>query len=467
MSAEGLVALRTALAGRDAWLVGGAPRDRRLGRPVDDLDVVVDGDVRGAARRVAAELRGAVFELSGTHGAWRVLSADRSWHADLSPLHGEGIHADLARRDLTVNAIAEPLDGGDPVDPFGGRADLEAGVLRMVGPASFTDDPLRCVRLPRLGCELGMAPDAATRAAARAAAPGAAGVAQERVFAELKRILVAPAAVAGLEGLLDVGAAAAVLPELEALDGIEQSRFHHRDVLGHTLEVVGACVALEADPARTLGDEALGAQVGALLAEPFADELTRGGALRWACLLHDIAKPATRRDVGGGRVGFPGHDRVGAEASRAILTRLRASERLRAHVALLCREHLRLGFLSHEQPLGRRAVLGYLEACAPAPADVTLLTVCDRLATRGDKAQEAIDRHMALVRTLLADALPWQADPAPAPLVRGDVLARALGVAPGPDLGRLLHEVAAARFAGEVSTPDEAVAHARRVLDDR
>ena len=135
------------------------------------------------------------------------------------------------------------------------------------------------------------------------------------------------------------------------------------------------------------------AQVAAVLAEPLADELTRGEALRWGALLHDVAKPLTRRvRPSDGRVTFIGHDSLGAGVAREILERLRASERLRAHVAALVRHHLTLGFLVHEpQPLARRSVFAYLSQCAPVEVDVTLLSVADRLATRGEGARQSID----------------------------------------------------------------------------
>jgi hypothetical protein len=103
-------------------------------------------------------------------------------------------------------------------------------------------------------------------------------------------------------------------------------------------------------------------------------------------------------------------------------------------------------------------------ATDPLPADVTLLTVADRLATRGDNAGPAIAGHLDVVRTVLPHALAHQRGPAPEPLVRGDDLAGALGIRPGPRLGELLAEIAEARFAGEVGTRDEAVAYARGLL---
>src|ERR1700712_1305264 len=135
--------LREALAGEGRWLVGGALRDRLLGRPTPDLDVVVDGDVRRAARSLGRGAGGASFELSDQFGAWRVVARDRSWQVDITPLQGGSLEADLGARDLTVNAMAEPLAGGDLVDPHGGARDLDHKRLRMVSAEAVGADPPR------------------------------------------------------------------------------------------------------------------------------------------------------------------------------------------------------------------------------------------------------------------------------------------------------------------------------------
>jgi len=458
-------AVREALGDERAWVVGGAVRDRLLGRADadEDVDLVVPDDPRRAARRIARAAGGAAFELSDAFGGWRVVGPGQAWQVDVTPLQGASLAADLAARDLTVNAMAEPLAGGEIVDPHGGREDLAARRLRMVSPEAFAADPLRTLRVARLACELGFAVDPATAAAARAHAEGLGRVSPERVFAELKRIVVADAALDGLAWMDELGLTAVVLPELDALRGVGQNPYHHRDVHGHTLEVLEATIALERDPAATFGDD-LAPAVRALLDEPLADGLTRAGGLRFGALLHDAAKPQTRVELGDGRIGFPGHDAQGAALARDVLARLRASDRLRAYVAALTRHHLDLGFLVHRAPLDRRTVYRYLRDTAPVTVDVTLLSVADRLATRGRNADAAIARHVALARELLAVALADRAAAPVAPLVRGDELARALGIAPGPRLGELLEAIAEARFAGEVATPDEAVALARGLL---
>ncbi len=463
---DALAVARGALAGRnDVHLVGGAVRDRLLGCPLTDLDLVVAGDAREPAQRLARAARGPAFALSDAWGAWRVLAGDRSWQADLTPRRGATVQDDLALRDFTLNAMAEPLAGGERVDPHGGARDLAARRLRMVSPDAFVHDPLRCVRLARLACELELEPEPATVAAAARHAPGLRRVAGERVFAELRRLVSVDRALEGLRLLEAAGATAIVLPELAAMHGVEQTLYHHRDVHDHVLEVLEHVIALEREPGAVLGDDHAG-PVAALLAEPLADELTRGGALRWGALLHDVAKPATQVPLERGGFGFPGHDELGAAMARDVLARLRVSERLRAHVATLARHHLRAGFLVRGAPPDRGAIHDYLAACAPVAADVTLLSVADRLATRGRKADEAIERHLAVARVLLGEALRHHAEGPPAPLLRRDEVAAAAGRAPGPWLGEAMADLARAQFTGTVSTREEALAFARARAGD-
>jgi poly(A) polymerase len=466
VTAEALDVARAALAGEPAWVVGGAVRDALLGREVADLDVVVGGerDVRGAARALSKAAGGPAFELSSEFGAWRVMGPGRRWQVDLTPVQGGSLSEDLARRDFTINAMAQPLAGGEVVDPHGGARDLAARRLRMVSPASFDDDPLRVLRLARFASELDLEPEADTVAAAAARAPRIVEVAAERVFAELKRVIGADRVLDGLALMDRLTLTPHVLPELSDLRGVEQNRYHHLDVYDHTLEVLRETLTLERDPGAVLGED-LAEPIRAFLAQPLADELTRGEALRFGALLHDVAKPETQaRHDDGSILGFPGHADLGAERSRAVLTRLRASERLRAHVALLARHHLGLGYLVHKTPLDRRTIHRYLVRTSPVEVDVSLLSIADRLATRGRKADEAIVKHLDVARVVLPEALGFEAWAAQPPLLRGNELARALGVRPGPELGALLAQLAEARYAGEIGSADEAIALARRLV---
>ncbi|HEX8856710.1 MAG TPA: HD domain-containing protein [Thermoleophilaceae bacterium] len=441
------------------WIVGGTIRDDLLGRSVTDVDLAVEGDPQAVARRVADAAGGALFALSDEFGSWRSIAPDRSWLCDVSPLQGATIEDDLAHRDFTVNAMAVPLAGGEILDPHGGRSDLDAGVLRVLGPQAYEADPLRALRAARLATELPLKLDVETARLTRQAAPRLADVSAERVFAELRRIVIAERVLEGIALAEDLELVPIVLPELTALHGVEQSHFHHLDVHDHTLEVLRQQVWLEDALGEVFPEDA--ERVQAALDEPLANELTRGQALRFAALLHDVGKPATRGELPDGRVSFIGHDRVGAEMVRQIFRRLRASERLSQFVAANTRHHLVLGFLVHERPLSRRAVYRYLTTTEPVEVEVTLLSCADRLATRGKNAEPAIKAHLDLAREVMHDALAWREGGPPELPLRGDELAAEVGIAPGPELGELLALLREARFAGEAGTREEAVELAR------
>jgi poly(A) polymerase len=447
-----------------SWIVGGALRDELLGREVTDIDIAVEGDPELAARELAEAVRGPVFRLSEAFGAWRVVDRGGGRVYDFAPLQGATIEADLRKRDFTVNAMARERDpavhpsidpaAGDLIDPLGGRPDLEARTLRVIGPESYETDPLRPLRLARLAAELGFSPDAETERLTAAAARRVPEASGERIFAELRRLVLAPGAVQGLALADRLGLLHAVLPELSDLHDVEQSQYHHKDVYGHTLEVLERLIEIESEA---------GGELREVLEEPLADELTRGEALRFGALLHDIGKPATHYVREDGRVTFMGHDRLGGEMVRQVCRRLRASERLGRFLEAVTRHHLVLGFLVHERPLDRRAVYRYLKRTSPVEVEVTLLSCADRLATRGENAERAIDAHVELAKELMPAALEWRRAGPPRLPLRGDELARELGIEPGPELGRILAELREAAYAGEIASRDDAVELARRL----
>jgi len=221
--------IREILEGEEAWIVGGAVRDLLLGRPVVDRDVACR-DPRAAARRFAQRHGGAAFPLSEHHGAWRVAEEGAEQTVDFTPLPN-GIEDDLATRDFTFNAIAFPVGGGDPVDPHGGRADLEAGVIRAVSETVFRDDPLRLLRAVRLEDELGFRMDERTESILRSSASLVTRPAGERILAELRRL-----SPAGYRRLDEVGLLEPLGGSLDApLDALDDPDFRLVAIFGERL----------------------------------------------------------------------------------------------------------------------------------------------------------------------------------------------------------------------------------------
>jgi tRNA nucleotidyltransferase/poly(A) polymerase len=205
---------REVLEGQEAWVVGGAVRDELLRRALVDLDIALR-DPKRAARAYARRSGGAPFPLSERHGAWRVALEDGRT-VDFTPLPGR-VEEDLATRDFTINAIARPLGGGEPVDPFGGREDLDAKRLRAVRDTVFEDDPLRLLRAVRLEDELGFRLDGETKRLVREHAGLVTRPAGERIVAELRRL-----SAGGYRRLDDLGLleplGGAITDRLERLD---------------------------------------------------------------------------------------------------------------------------------------------------------------------------------------------------------------------------------------------------------
>jgi hypothetical protein len=180
-----------------------------------------------------------------------------------------------------------------------------------------------------------------------------------------------------------------------------------------------------------------------------------------------VAKPQTRTVTGEGAVKFFGHDVQGARIAREVLGRLHASQALRRFCEVLVREHLRLGFLVRQRPVDRRLVHRYATATRPYVYASIVLSLGDRFATRGERTRlRGLRRHHALAQELAVAYAEYEASPIE-PVIRGDNLARRLGIEPGPVLGELLAAIEEEQAAGTIDSPEEAVEFGRGWLQSR
>ena len=451
-----------ALAGRRSApvLVGGAVRDAWLGRRPPggvDLDVAVPAGALGLARRVAQRLRGAFVPLDPERGTGRAVV--RGVRLDVTDFRGPTLAADLAARDFTVNALAVPLRelvtrGAAPiVDPTGGLADLRARRLRAPDPRVLADDPLRALRGVRLEAALAFRLTRGTAAAIRDVAPALAAVAAERARDELLAVLALPDTARAFRRMDALGLLGVLVREVEPMRATAQPAPHRFPVLEHSFRALaGADRVL----ARLAALVPFGEDLGAHMDEPLGGGVTRGQVLKLAALLHDVAKPETRRVVQG-RVRFFEHDLVGAERARAIGQRLRLPERAVGVLARLVRHHLRPMHLGASGRLTQRARYRFYRDLREDTQDLLLLALADAAAVTGASPLR-VWRRAPLIRDLLSGWQEQQAVEA-APLLRGEDVMHRLGIAPGPAVGRALERVREAQALGRVTTRDEALAY--------
>ncbi len=449
--------------------MGGAVRDACRGsvtaRGGVDVDVTVPRGALDLARRVADRVGGGYLALDPERGAARVVVGTA--RLDITDWRAATLAEDLAARDFTVNALAVPLralvrEGVAPVlDPTGGIDDLAAGRLRPAQASALLDDPLRTLRGVRLEATLGFRLTPPAARAIRDAAPRLAAVSAERQRDELLLLLGLPRAGRALRRLDALGLLSALFPEIEAMRRTAQPRPHRFDVLEHSLRAVDGTDRLLARLA-VLGD--IADDLDAHLAEEVGGGMDRARVLRLGALLHDVAKPETRRVVRG-RVRFFEHDVLGAERARAIGERLRLPGRAVATLERLVRHHLRPMHLAQAGEITHRARYRFFRDLADDSRDLLLLVLVDAAAVAG-ATPLSVWRRSRVVRELMGGWQEQRAAIAALPLLRGEDVMAHFGLPPGPAVGALLHRAREAQALGVVRTRDDALAYLDSSGDD-
>lgn len=477
-----LTAVSDFLSGRvKAYLVGGFIRDTLLGRATADIDIALADDALELAPKLADALGGKFVLLDKQNRICRVVVMDKKaplggrWQLDFTTLKG-GIEPDLGRRDFTIDAIAvdlEEVSGEDAtlIDPFGGQADLEHGVIRAVAETVFEDDAVRLLRAARLAAELGFSLDEPTEALVKSQSQLIANVAGERLREELVRLLTVPHPERFLPHLDELGLITALFPELAKAKGVEQPREHSWNVFDHSLQtVIAVDFILRQGSWQYASDKVLAVVPWSeALAEHFNREVGGGSRrralLKLAALLHDICKPETKAVGEDGRTHFLGHDKLGAGAAADILARLRFSGKEAKLVEIVINYHMRPGQMSQQGLPTLRAIYRYFRDSGEAGIDILFLSLADHLATRGPHLDVAGWReHARMVEYVLEKHFEQQKLVEPARLVDGNDLINIFGLSPGPSIGEILEAVREAQASGELANRPEALDYIRERL---
>ncbi len=449
------LAARFSAAGHSLYLVGGSVRDALLGRLGSDLDFTTDA--RPAT--VEAILRGwadAVWDTGiafGTIGASKggiqceitTYRADRYDRVSRNPevVFGDSVEGDLARRDFTVNAMAVQLplrDHGRFVDPYGGMEALARRELDTPATPeeSFADDPLRMLRAARFISQLGFTVAPRVRAALVAMAGEISRITAERIAAELSKLMLGANPRAGIELMVDTGLAGYVLPEVPAMRLEIDEHHQHKDVYTHSLTVLDQAIALEG------GEPDL--------------------VLRFAALLHDIGKPATRRLEPGGGVSFHHHEVVGAKMARKRLRALRYPSQVVEDVAQLVFLHLRFhGYGGGEWT--DSAVRRYVTDAGELLPRLHKLVRAD-CTTRNRRKAAALQRTYDDLEQRIERIRAEEDLAAVRPDLDGNEIMALLGLKPGPDVGRAWRYLKELRLDRGPLSREEAEAELRRWAEE-
>jgi tRNA nucleotidyltransferase (CCA-adding enzyme) len=454
----GLAKLLEALraAGARPFIVGGAVRDALLGMPFHDFDVEVFGlgeesleallSAHGSVDKVGQSF--AVFKVSGLEGVRGAVDVSLPRRdSKAGPGHrGIAVRGDpqlsleeaARRRDFTINALLLDPWSGEVQDPFGGTRDLEARLLRAVDPETFGDDPLRAIRAVQIAARFSL--EVEPKTAALCAAMSVAELPAERIFGEIEKLLLkAKEPSRGLRLLRDFGLLPKVAPELVPLEKTPQDPEWHPegDVFTHTLLALDQAAGLISDL-----------------------DLPRALTVMLATLCHDLGKPETTK-FEDGRIRSRGHEEAGGPPTVSLLDRWMVFTRdgfdVRAQALALVLNHLKPGQLYDDRErVSDGAIRRLARKCEPAL--LYRVARADCLGRTGSFEPVAMEWFLERVRALEVERRP------PEPFLRGrDVVA--LGVRPGPAVGEVLRAVYERQLDGFVRSSEEALAEARKILN--
>lgn len=434
--------------GYPAYLVGGYVRDRLLARPCKDIDVVCVGSGIRMAEEVAARLhpipRVAVFKRFGTamlrYKSWEIEfvgARKESYRQDSrKPSVEEGsLEDDLHRRDFTINAMAISLnekDFGTLLDPFNGLKDMEERIMRtpLEPGKTFSDDPLRMLRGIRFATQLNftIAPD--TYASITQHHKRLQIISKERISTELNKIILAHQPSLGFRMLFETGLLGQFFPEMVQLHGVETMQGRsHKDNFFHTLQVL--------------------------------DNLSKNTDnlwLRWAAILHDIAKPATKKFDPEAGWTFHGHDAVGANMVPKIFRRLKLPlDNQMRYVQKLVALHLRPISLTKEN-ITDSAIRRLLFDAGEDLDDLMLLCQADITSKNREKVKRYLENYELVMERLKAveeedHIRSWQ------PPVSGELIMETFGITPSREVGIIKNAIKDAILDGDIPNTFDAAYH--------
>lgn len=441
-------------AGHEIALVGGPVRDAFLALPAHDFDLTTSArpDTTEALLDRWGDAVWAVGKAFGTIAARRgdlvvevTTYRQEEYQGDSRKpqvSYGDHLEGDLSRRDFTINACALVLPSLRLVDPFGGLEDLAKGELRTPVSAvqSFDDDPLRIMRAARFAAQLGIDVSWEVMDAMAQMAPRLEIVSAERIRTELERLITSPYPRRGLELMGHTGVCDLVLPELSNLQDTKDEHNRHKDVYEHTLTVLDQAIALETD----------------------ADGPVPGPdfVLRFAAIMHDVGKPATRRFEPDGSVSFHQHDIVGAKMTKKRMRALKFDNQTTADVANLVRLHLRFHGYG-EQSWTDAAVRRYVSDAGPLLERLHRLTRAD-CTTRNRRKFEYLRAAYDDLEARIEALRQQEALDAIRPDLDGKEIMELLDLSPGKDVGRARQYLLDLRMEQGPLGHDQAVAELKK-----
>lgn len=473
----------TALRDPASYAVGGAVRDLLLGREIHDLDIA-SFEAETLSKKIARHLKAKLIVLDDENIVFRmILNSNYKIvrQIDIAQIQGKTIEEDLSRRDFTINAMALSVNGGDLIDPRGGRKDLERKTLRSESEEILRDDPLRILRAFRIAAQLDFKIDQATLQKIKKTRKFIDQPAGERIQSELMALLEIPGSSIWLKVMDEIGALTALFKELGPCRKTAVEYYGKGGVLNHCLETAARADFLlsHLNEVFPMHDQSVQKRLDAEAQKP-----SQRALIVLAALLHDISKPETARFVKG-RLHFFGHDSIGSQKAVRVLEKLRFSKEQISVVKAATLHHLRAGYLAEAPMITERAVYRFFRdvkdhaipvllaswadhaSYLPAKRIPSVLPLCSKNVGQGLASLKPIAlrktvKHLQTVSFLMRRFLDLEKKVVPNPLINGNDVMKILKIVPGPVVGKILEKMREAQATGKIKTREDALIFLKR-----
>jgi len=446
------------------YIVGGTVRDLLLNNFPKDIDLVCK-NAKKLASDIAGQKNAALvpMEKKPDEPCYRIVNRQTPDNfLDIAEMRGETIYEDLKHRDFTINAVAVKINQdcslGEIIDPLNGAGDVTKKLIRIINDKSIVSDPLRILRAIRFSAMPNFSIEHTSLEEIGRSAHLLTDVSSERIMGELCLILKSPGSSRFFRQMDDLGILDIIFPEIGPMKGCPQNGFHHKDVWEHSLLVMESCEEIINNSSKYFK------YANAGVAENLAGN-DRLPLLKLAALLHDTGKPATMgSNPDTGRTTFYGHDEEGAKLISQIAERLKMSSRSRDFMVLMAAEHLHILHLA-SKAVKSSTKMKWFRRMGDDSVPAIILSMADVMGILGpDSTEEYRERHIRWSVESIGDYYKEIKVKIERPdLITGHDLI-ALGMKPGPEIGRILAQIRTARDAGEIANREAAIEMAKTLI---
>lgn len=440
-------------ADAELFVVGGYLRDKFFKKESFDIDFIVKGQNAIELAQKFAQKTGRFFILlDEEHEIARVVDVDKEHYFDFARCEDDDVEKDLARRDISINAIAiKVFPNFQILDNFGGISDLENKKIKIISEKNIIDDPLRIFRIFRFASMLDFEIEEESLNCAKKHYKLINNVAKERVLTELFKFFEGEESSKYLHIMKEIGLLYELFEILEKEAHVPPNTHHHLKLIDHSIETVHQLEMNLKNVNEFVKNKVNSYQV------PNVKYLS---LLKLACLLHDVGKYSTWTIEENGRHRFINHDSVGAELLKPILKEMKFSKAQIKYITTLVKNHIYPSQLARENgETNEKAIHRMFRKIEDCTVDVLLLAMADRLSAQGPAiTKEITETNIRVLNSYLKMYEEFSQNSKPLPkLIDGHEIASLLNIEKGKELGIVINQIKEAQLSGEINTKEDAI----------